>query len=396
MAATGGDGDRHRPSGAAEPGSGLGGDLGHGYDRECRLGAGRRAVGVLHEHGVGSGVVGLDAGDGVAGIGGVEQVRPVELPLVGVGRIDRGHRGEGHRASDVDLLRDGLRRQDGGIDAVEADVVERPIPAAGAGLEETEADRGPAVARGNTEDFDAFGLEGVVVDAAADVGGLNRGERSKNERAVVGGVGRSAVDRVHGGGHIDDAVGALHIGDAVLVVQEVGQREPVRALVDGVFHRAEAVLVLFVGAEEPEEDVRPASEVVVGRIGDLDLGTAAVVGLAVERVAMDEPVQQGAVQDDRVPVEAAGVQRVEAVAAYDHEVLVGIRCEVVQIKSRGQRGGEVGQGPAGGNGAFSGGFKILEVDRSGQGDGLVLANGERPTVRGDARHIVGPDERCGV
>ena len=102
----------------------------------------------------------------------------------------------------------------------------------------------------------------VVVDPAADV----RGQCLGNLRADVGTVvAADLLERIRVVAHGDIRVFLLQRGDGIDVafvvpddvglVQHVNDRQPCFALVDGVFNRAGAVLVLCVVAVKTEVHV---------------------------------------------------------------------------------------------------------------------------------------------
>ena len=85
------------------------------------------------------------------------------------------------------------------------------------------------------------------------------------------------------GGGVGDHVGTIVVRGAV--VQHVEQRKPGCALIHGIFHRADVVLILFVDVVEGNVDVGLACEIVVLRKRDLNLAVAALIGLSNEKVA---------------------------------------------------------------------------------------------------------------
>ena len=90
---------------------------------------------------------------------------------------------------------------------VEAEVVDAPVPAVGAGVGEAEAHFGLVVGAAHTEELVALGLDAVVIDAALDEWGQAGGDRNTDEgtvsaaddsSSVVGVVGHVAVFLVEG------------------------------------------------------------------------------------------------------------------------------------------------------------------------------------------------------
>ena len=349
---------------------------------ENGVGRGHTATRVGNHHAVVAGIALLYRGDDERGVGGAHDVVAVELPLIAdafaaafgdEGRLATCDQAQTHRRGGEDRLGDG-------VDGVEADVIDAEVPAAGAGLGETEADGGLIVGLGQAEEFHTLGLHRVVVDASldegsnvlplvgghADEGTIGLADSLTGDRVLIG--GGVAVGGNHRRVTIHVASGVLHDVGAVEHVQD---RQPGRTLVDGVLHRADAVLVLLVDVVEREVDVGLAGQVDVGREGVLNLAAAAVVGLGVQEFAVDQRLDGLAVDELLGDVQTAThvpLGRFNAGLGNDHPVEVGVAIRVIVVHGAVGAGGIVFEGPTGRDRAFGGGFEGLQPDGGREGD----------------------------
>ena len=351
---------------------------------------GHTAALVRNHHAVVAGIAQLDRGDDEGRVGGARDVVAVELPLVAdafaaafgnEGRLAASDQVEAHR-------RDGEDRLGDGVNGVEAHVVDAEVPAAGSGLGETETNGALIVGLRQAEQLHALGLHRVVVDASLDEGSdvlpLVGGHTDEGtiglttsltrDRVLIG--GGVAVRGDHRRVTVHIAIGVLH---DVGAVEHVQNWQPGRTLVDGVFHRADVVLVLFVDVIEREVDIGLAGQVDVRREGILNLATATVVGLSVKEFAVDQRLDGLAVDELLGDVQAARrvpLGRFDAGLGNDHPVEVGVAVRIIIIHGAIGSSGVVLEGPTGRDCAFGGALKVLQPDGGRQGDVAGGGGGE--------------------
>ena len=285
---------------------------------------------------------------------------------------------------------------------VEAEVVDAPVPAVGAGVGEAEAHFGLVVGAAHTEELVALGLDAVVIDAALDERGQAGGDRSTDEgtvsaaddsSSVVGVVGHVAVFLVEGGFGVQ---GSVLCFDEVGFIDEISQRQPLGSAIDGIFHARDAVLVLLPEALEGHLHVGATREVVIGRRDVHHLAAADRISRGAEeetalgqRFIQDLPVHHvgrvdhvhplvvrppvsgvfGIVVGDEAAVEPRGI----------HSGPIGIRrrAEVAEVEL-GVGDFDVGlAGPTGGHLSFGNRIEVLEHQRRGQFDVAVVGHLER-------------------
>ena len=233
-------------------------------------------------------------------------------------------------------------------DGIEAHVVDAEVPTAGAGLGKAQADLGLVVSLGQAEELDALGLDRVVIDAGLDerreAGPLGFGHADEGtvvlalglagDRILIG--GRVAVGVRQGSDRIHIAVGVLF---DVGAIDHVHDRQPSRTLVDGVLHRADAVLILLVNAVKRQEDVLLAGQVDVRREGILNLVATADIGLGVQEFADSQVGDLGPIDVSLRDIQAACTlplagctDRLDALLADEHPVHVGVAVGVIEVE----------------------------------------------------------------
>src|SRR5439155_12872013 len=85
----------------------------------------------------------------------------------------------------------------------------------------------------------------------------------------------------------------------VLIVEHVKRRQPVGSLVDGIFDRTNAVLVLPINTVEGQIDVGLARAIEVGREEHLHLIAVSGVRLGVSQLVVRYRSQKSSIDDDR-------------------------------------------------------------------------------------------------
>ena len=285
---------------------------------------------------------------------------------------------------------------------VEAEVVDAPVPAVGAGVGEAEAHFGLVVGAAHTEELVALGLDAVVIDAALDERGQAGGDRNTDEgtvsaaddsSSVVGVVGQVAMFLVEGGLGVQGSVLRF---DQVRFIHEVHQGQPLGSPIDGIFHGSDTVLVLLPETLEGHLHVGATREVVIGRRNvhhlaaadrisrgaeeETTLGQRFIQDLSVHHVGRVDHVHPlvvrppvsgvfGIVVGDEAAVEPRGI----------HAGPIGIRrgAEVAEV--------ELGVGdldvrlarPTGGHLSLGNRIEVLEHQRRGQFDVAVVGHLKR-------------------
>ena len=352
------------------------------------------ATGVGGHQRVGAALGGGDRRQRQGGVGRAHDRIAVQAPLQADART--GHRG-GQSAvladDDRRCTRLGRELRRGHLgDGIEAHVVDAEVPTAGAGLGKAQADLGLVVGLGQAEELDPLGLHGIVVDAGLDerreAGPLGFGHA--DEGTVVLALGL-AGDRILIGGRVVVGVGQggdrIHIAVGVLfdvgAIDHVHDRQPSRTLIDGVLHRADAVLVLLVNAVERQEDVLLASQVDIGREGILDLVATADIGLGVQELADSQVGDLGPVDVGLGDVQATGAlplagrtDRLNALLADEHPIQVGVAFRVIEVEGARSTRRQVAQGPTGRDAALGRRLEGLDPDWRRQGERRVVSHHE--------------------